>query len=111
MEPDYTGGLTIRTILYVAAHPNSAAGPSNVAFETGYVADGHDAVVAFTSRDKLVAQLGEFQPWMALSLYRLLKLLRGHAIVVDPEIAPGSLRWDAARLAKLEEDCRENAGV
>jgi hypothetical protein len=108
---EYYTGLTTRSILYLAAHPNPAGGPSSVAFERGHVGGDHKAVVAFTSKEKLVEQLGEFQPWIGLSVFRVMQMLAGEAIVVDPEIAPGSLRWNAERLAKLEKEAGRAADV
>jgi len=56
--------------------------------------------LAFTTLDKLVAELGEAQPWVATSIGPLAEGMREHGAVVrlDPRIAPGARNWQPADL-------------
>ncbi|WP_030682002.1 SAV_915 family protein [Streptomyces cellulosae] len=57
--------------------------------------------LAFTTLDRLVAALGEAQPWVATSIGPLAEGVSEHGVTVrlDPRLAPGPPNWQPADLA------------
>ncbi len=57
--------------------------------------------LAFTTLDRLVAALGEAQPWVATSIGPLAEGVSEHGVTVrlDPRLAPGPPTWQPADLA------------
>ena len=87
--------------LVVPAHPQPDAGPDSIAIETRQLPDGQRVVVVFTSPKKLAAALGEFQPWIALPVYRVREMLPGMLVLIDPEIEFQERYWNSETLAEL----------
>ncbi|MBX7549104.1 hypothetical protein K1Y78_13905 [Streptomyces sp. tea 10] len=63
---------------------------------------------AFTTPDKLVAALGEAQPWIAASLGPLAEGMdeRGVTVLLDPRVAPGQANWRPEDLAAHAREVR-----
>lgn len=92
----YEDGRPVRVpfIAYeLFAHPTDASG--TVAF-------------AFTTLEKLVAALGEAQPWVATSLGPLAEGVgeQGVTVLLDPRVAPGPHNWQLADLAAYAQEVR-----
>jgi hypothetical protein len=94
------GTIKSDTPLLLPAYPRPDASPDSIAIETRII-DGHDVVLAFTNLAKLVAALGEHQPWIGLRAGMVKAMLPGHVVVIDPE-GTCEVTWDAAKLAQLE---------
>lgn len=96
VDTTYDDGRPVRVpfIAYeLFAHPADVAG--TVAF-------------AFTTLEKLVAALGEAQPWVATSLGPLAEGVgeRGVTVLLDPRVAPGPPNWQLADLAAYAREVR-----
>lgn len=63
---------------------------------------------AFTTAEKLVAALGEAQPWVATSIGPLAEGMRerGLSVCLDPRVAPGHHNWQPADLAAYAQEVR-----
>ncbi|MEV1062026.1 SAV_915 family protein [Streptomyces sp. NPDC050263] len=63
---------------------------------------------AFTTRDRLVAALGEAQPWVATSIGPLAEAVAGYGVtvVLDPRVTPGHHNWQPDDLAALAREAR-----
>ncbi|WP_099935831.1 SAV_915 family protein [Streptomyces sp. 3214.6] len=63
---------------------------------------------AFTTRDRLVAALGEAQPWVATSIGPLAEAVAEHDVTVllDPRVAPGHHNWQPDDLAAYAWEVR-----
>ncbi|KOG36991.1 hypothetical protein AQJ84_19310 [Streptomyces resistomycificus] len=63
---------------------------------------------AFTTPHRLMAALGEAQPWVATSLGPLAEGMaaQGVTVLLDPRIAPGRPNWRPADLAALARQAR-----
>jgi hypothetical protein len=91
---DQTSGDT--RVVYVPAHPITSGGRKDVGFEIRELETGEKAAIAFTSLPRLVEALGNSQPWLAMSMVRLLDVMgsRGVArVAVDPTVPPKAWRW------------------
>ncbi|WP_406458884.1 hypothetical protein OH768_30355 [Streptomyces sp. NBC_01622] len=96
VDTTYDDGRPVRVpfIAYeLFAHPTDATG--TVAF-------------AFTTLEKLVAALGEAQPWVATSLGPLAEGVgeQGVTVLLDPRVAPGQRNWQVADLAAYAREVR-----
>jgi hypothetical protein len=86
-------------ILVVPAHPSRDGGAVNaLQIETRLLPDGHAVAMAFTDLDKLVAALGEHQPWIAVRAGSIKGLLEnsGVFVLLNPTIDAQAPRWTAA---------------
>ena len=73
-------------------------------FEVRHLADGGRALPVFTTVRRLVAALGQQQPWVALPLEKVRLIAGGagvHRVVLDPGAEPGAWRWQPADLEEL----------
>jgi hypothetical protein len=63
---------------------------------------------AFTTRDRLVAALGEAQPWVATSIGPLAEAVTAYdaTVLLDPRIAPGHHNWQLDDLAAYAREVR-----
>jgi hypothetical protein len=98
------------TPVFVPAHPRyvDTTDPSGTPTRVPFIAyelfahptDGTVAL-AFTTPARLVAALGEAQPWVATSIGPLAEGVRelGVTVLLDPCIAPGPPNWQPADLA------------
>ncbi|MEU8974856.1 SAV_915 family protein [Streptomyces monashensis] len=105
------------TPVFVPAHPRSVVGtgtdgrPARVPLIVCelFAHPAHDTVAfAFTTLDKLVAALGEAQPWIASSLGPLAEGMdeRGVTVLLDPRVAPGEANWRPEDLAAHAREVR-----
>ncbi|MEH0514705.1 hypothetical protein QA942_26860 [Streptomyces sp. B21-106] len=63
---------------------------------------------AFTTRDRLVAALGEAQPWVATSIGLLAEAVGAYdaTVLLDPRVAPGRHNWQPDDLAAYARETR-----
>ncbi|MDX3315121.1 hypothetical protein ACWGH3_18795 [Streptomyces sp. NPDC054884] len=63
---------------------------------------------AFTTRDRLVAALGEAQPWVATSIGLLAEAVGAYdaTVLLDPRVTPGRRNWQPADLAAYAREMR-----
>ncbi|MFD3619987.1 SAV_915 family protein [Streptomyces sp. NPDC058676] len=99
-----------RTPVFVPAHPryvdttDASGSPARAPF-IAYELFEHpvqgSVAFAFTTPAKLVAALGEAQPWVATSIGLLAEGLDEHGVTVllDPRLTPGHPNWLPADLA------------
>ncbi|MHC5904707.1 SAV_915 family protein [Streptomyces sp. S6] len=87
----------LHTPVLVPAHPRYTDGAPRIVCELFAHPDDGPVALAFTTPRKLVAALGEAQPWVATSLGALLTGLRGVRVRLDPSAA--SPHWTPADLA------------
>ncbi|MDQ0686630.1 hypothetical protein QFZ56_005593 [Streptomyces achromogenes] len=66
------------------------------------------AAFAFTTRDRLVAALGEAQPWVATSIGPLAEAVGAYdaTVLLDPRVAPGRHNWQPDDLAAYARETR-----
>ena len=66
------------------------------------------AAYAFSTVEKLVAALGEAQPWVGTSIGPLAEAMgeRGGTVVLDPDVVPGQANWRPADLAAYAREVR-----
>jgi hypothetical protein len=77
----------------------------DVIFEVRELSGGGRAMPVFTTVMRLVATLGQDQPWVALPLRNLQAIMGGagvDTVVLDPRAQPGAWRWQASDLQALE---------
>jgi hypothetical protein len=92
-------------IVFAPAHQDIRPGhDGDVVFEVRRLADGRRGLPVFTTVERLVAALGREQPWVALPLRNVQRLMGGAgvpSVVIDPEVEPGAWRWQAGDLEVL----------
>ncbi len=105
------------TPVFVPAHPeyvetaNADGRPARLSF-IAYELFEHptDGTVAFafTTLEKLVAALGEAQPWIATSIGPLAEGMGEHdaTVLLDPRVTPGHHNWQSADLAAYAQEVR-----
>jgi len=84
------------TPVLVPAHPRYADGAPRIVYELFTHPDDGPVALAFTSPRRLVAALGEAQPWVATTLGALVTGLRGVRVRLDPSVT--SPHWTPADL-------------
>jgi SseB protein N-terminal domain len=93
-------------IVFAPARPDVRPGhDADVIFEVREASDGGLVLPVFTAVESLVAALGPDQPWLALPLRNVQKIMGGAGvdrIVLDPDVGPGAWRWQASDLEALE---------
>lgn len=101
------------TRVFVPAHPRHPADPSRrpeIGFELLGRQDGSRPVpVAFTDVRKLVAALGDAQPWIAVPVRWFVELMRDSGFgrtYLDPEVEPGTPTWSADAVKAYAEAVR-----
>src|ERR1700733_2624731 len=91
-------------LVFVPARPQVSGGGRDVAYETRTLADGTVALPVYSTVTKLVAALGQYQPWMCLPL-RTVQADMGkagvHQLVVDAEVDTSAWRWQEGGLRTL----------
>jgi hypothetical protein len=93
--------LRVGQELYVPAHPRGIQ--AAVAFELREVDQLGPAILTFSTHARLVAALGDFQPWVCVNAAWLANYAAatGLAICLDPEISKDVPRWTANDLAEF----------
>jgi hypothetical protein len=93
-------------LVFVPARPQLSGGSRDVAYETRTLADGTVALPVYSTVTKLVAALGQYQPWMCLPL-RTVEADLGragvHKVVMDAEVDRSAWRWQAGGLRTLTD--------
>jgi SseB protein N-terminal domain len=93
-------------IVFVPARPDVRPGhDADVIFEVRAASDGGRVLPVFSAVGALVSALGPRQPWVALPLRNLQKIMGGAGvdrIVLDPGADARAWRWQAADLEALE---------
>ena len=92
-------------IVFAPARPDVRSGhDADVIFEVRQTSDGGRALPVFTAVERLVSALGPQQPWVALPLRNIQKII-GNAgvdrIVLDPDAESGTWRWQASDIQAL----------
>jgi hypothetical protein len=87
-----------RTVVYVPAHPRhrEEGGPVVVGIELLTGPDGDPVPVAFTSTERLVAELGPSQPWVAAALGTFTEMTARAGLPpvrLDPRVPPEAASW------------------
>jgi hypothetical protein len=94
--------VTLPDVVYVPAHPVVWEGRRDVELEVRQLADGRPALPVFTNLERLVASLGEAQPWVTLPLQAARALMAAAGVtdvVIDAPVAPDAWHWHDADLA------------
>lgn len=97
-------------IVFVPARPLPVGEDTRAALELRELADGTKALPAFTTLAKLVAALGDAQPWVAMPLSAVQEQMRKSQIgpiALDPAIAPGAWRWQRPDLDAYVHDLQQ----
>ncbi|MEH0575251.1 hypothetical protein QBA54_12300 [Streptomyces sp. B21-108] len=92
-------------------HPTAGTSPqtgTGTGTQTGDGTQTGAVAFAFTTRDRLVAALGEAQPWVATSIGPLAEAVSayGATVLLDPRIAPGHHNWQPDDLAAYAREVR-----
>jgi hypothetical protein len=99
-----TGDLP--AIVFAPARPDIRADHRDgMILEVRRASDGGLALPVFSRLDLLTATLGPAQPWVALPLHNVQAILGGtevDRVLLDPDAAPDTPRWDAGDVAELE---------
>jgi hypothetical protein len=102
------GGMADRglpEIVFAPAHPDIRPGhDADVVFEVRRLTDGGQALPVFTTVKRLVAVLGPEQPWVALPLRNIQRVMGSAgvaSVVVDPHAEPGAWRWQVSDIEAL----------
>ena len=87
--------------VFVPAHPRNDH--QDVGFELRTADGGGLVIICFTTKDRLVAELGEFQPWVCGDAGTVLAYARraNMPLSVDPRVPPSAPRWTADDLAEF----------
>jgi hypothetical protein len=97
----YLTGPELPEFVFAPARPQLLGGRKDVVFEVRQLADGSPVLPVFTSVQRLVAALGEAQPWACLPLREvraLMGLSQVPQVLIDPGVDPGAWRWQQADL-------------
>lgn len=95
------------TVVFTPAHPVAGGETPSFALEPRRMADGISAVIAFSSVEALVAQLGRYQPWMGFSPEDLRRIAYANGIkrvYLDPKVYPFEPRWAPVHLEQIWSD-------
>ncbi len=88
-------------IVYTPAHPVTE---TTFALEPRRMDDGELGVIAFSSVEQLVEQLGSYQPWIGLEpeqLHRLAVASGVERVWLDAKVFPFALRWAPAHVEQI----------
>jgi hypothetical protein len=92
-------------IVFAPAHPDIRPGhDADVLFEVRRLTDGRRALPVFTTLKRLVAALGSAQPWVALPLRNIQRVVGSAgvpSVVVDPDAELGAWRWQVSDIEAL----------
>jgi hypothetical protein len=91
-------------VLCIPAHPRLGAAGDGI--ELRRLPGGEAVALAFRSPQRLVSQLGPYQPWIglpAIALAGLLPVLGLRRVLIDPVLDPAASRWTAQNLAAALE--------
>jgi hypothetical protein len=98
------GGLP--EVVVAPAHPAVAGERRDVRFELRRAESGDVVGIAFTTVEKLIEQLGRFQPWIVMKSDRFRQVLAAVSvttIVFDPHVAGSAPQWSSEAVDALME--------
>jgi len=116
MQPFDNGAVNggLPEFVFAPARPDVRPGyTADVIFEVREVSNGGRALPVFTSVERLVAALGPEQPWVALPLRNIRRIVGGAGVdrvVLDPGAEPGTWRWQVKDIETLERTEEANGG-
>jgi hypothetical protein len=93
-------------VVVVPAYPAVAGERRDVRFELRRAESGDAAGIAFTTLEKLIDQLGRFQPWIVMRSDRFCQLLAAvpvSSIVLDPQVAGSAPQWSSEAVDALTQ--------
>lgn len=97
--------------VYVPVQPprNPNAVPEAVTFELRSI-NGEPGLAIYTTQDRLIAELGEHQPYTRIPVLHLLVQLAHQTlpIAVDPTLQPGTERWTEQSITAWRAAQEEN---
>jgi hypothetical protein len=100
------GQADLPEIVFAPARPDVRPGhDTDVIFEVRRTSDGGRALPVFSAVERLVSALGPQQPWVALPLRNIQRIIGGAGvdrIVLDPDAESGAWRWQASDIEALE---------
>lgn len=100
-----TAERSLPEIVFAPAHPDTRPGhDGDVVFEVRWLTDGRQALPVFTTVERLVAALGREQPWVALPLQNVQRVMGGAgvpSVATDPQLEPGAWRWQPGDIEAL----------
>jgi hypothetical protein len=103
-SPDNDADLPV--IVFAPAHADTRPGhDGDVIFEVHQTRDGGRALQVFTTVERLVSALGPRQPWVALPLANIQRIMDGagvQRIALDPFDQPDARQWQDSDLEALE---------
>jgi SseB protein N-terminal domain len=99
-------GVGFPVIVFAPARPDIRPGrEADVIFEVHQTGDGGQALPVFTTVERLVSALGPRQPWVALPLANIQRIMGAagvQRIALDPAGEPGARQWQDSDLEALE---------
>lgn len=99
-------GASLAPIVFAPARPDIRPGhETDVIFEVHETGDGGRALPVFTTVERLVAALGPNQPWVALPLANVQRIMGAAGVdkvALDPEGQPGGWQWQESDLEALK---------
>lgn len=93
-------------VVVVPAYPVVAGKRRDVRFELRRAESGDAVGIAFTTLEKLIEQLGRFQPWIVMKSDRFCQLLAAvpvTTIVLDPHVVGSAPQWSSEVVDALME--------
>jgi hypothetical protein len=97
------GPVTAESLVYVPAHPRVTDHGKDIGVELRGTDRGDLVGIAFSSLERLVAALGEYQPWVAMERVRFAAFVGAAGapfVCVDPALQVVQ-RWSAADVERL----------
>ncbi len=95
--------MTAEPLVYVPAHPRVGGNVKDIGVELRGTRYGEVVGIAFSSVQRLVASLGEYQPWVAMDRDRFTAFVGAAGaplVCVDPALEMVQ-RWSAADVQRL----------
>lgn len=95
--------MTAEPLVFVPAHPRVAGNVKDIGVELRGTRYGEVVGIAFSNVERLVAALGEHQPWVAMERDRFAAFVGAAGapfVCVDPALEMAQ-RWSAADVERL----------
>lgn len=95
--------MTAGSLVFVPAHPRVTDYGKDIGVELRGTDGGEVVGIAFSSLERLVAALGEYQPWVAMERHRFATFVGAAGaplVCVDPALEMVQ-RWSAADVERL----------
>jgi hypothetical protein len=82
-------------VVLVPAQPVESLSAKGLGFETRILESGESVLIGFSNVDKLVTELGEYQPWIAVTVEELAQAADGAGLrlAIDPTVEANAPRW------------------